>query len=455
MAKLSTSSIFIFLFYCGQSLLAAELDSPANHPISALSRSNDFIQKQTQFEARISSLESQYGSYDSTLLEPLQGLAVLFLETENLSAVQQMISRRLQIIRIQEGPASLSQLAIIAEAIENAIARHSWSEVTEYFETIQWLYFQDSTADSTALLTAMKATSDWHLTAVYLDKPNERMSHFVAYRAINRRLLPLIKSHYKGNDAAIVSWLYRQALEQRRVIDMLRSEDELGAAANEVIFRTELRPISSYSRQALDIMEHIRTAVESSQNLEAQAMAMIYHADFQTLHGFNGSVRLYRQAMEKLREAGISEERIEAFFFRPVVLPVNQIHLTIDRALSQQQTDGYSVSLSHNGSATDIHMGSFIAWNESVPTSRRPAATILASHAQTELNEIWMRFTINSIGKSRIVDITQAQPNTPKVRHNAIDAIKAMQFRPRFIDGKRKRVKDITMIYFYPPPNSR
>jgi len=166
--------------------------------------------------------------------------------------------------------------------------------------------------------------------------------------------------------------------------------------------------------------------------------------------------RTYRRAMDMLREAGISEERIEAFFARPVVLPVAQFHLSLDAAIAQQEYSGYRVEAStenETGPDDAIHLGDFIALNESLPFARRPESPELALPIATEPNAVVeLRFRIDSVGKSRSPRIEQSTPDLARVQRDAKDAIESMQFRPRFERGRWRAIRNVTMRYLYPPP---
>ena len=106
-------------------------------------------------------------------------------------------------------------------------------------------------------------------------------------------------------------------------------------ARDDILVRERRQP-GNYLREGLNIVKRIRKITEATGNAEAQAMAMIYDADFQMLLGLGTAAKLYRSAKEKLNEAGISEERVEAFFARPVVLPETQFYTSLDQALASQ-----------------------------------------------------------------------------------------------------------------------
>lgn len=418
---------------------------------SALATSIEFEQQRLQLTNQIESLQSEYGLYDYRQLEPLQDLTAVLIEAGEFEEAGNILNQHLQLLRTLEGPANLNQLSVVAESIRNDIRRQNWQPVTERFEFLRWLHGQNPDIETAALLGAMKDSSAWHLAAVYFDSPRNRVRHFSISREIQRDMLSIAESEFGSDSEALIPWLYDAALELTRVVAFLRSEDELGGAARQRIYGLEGRSQKSYLLQAYGIVKRIRKIADAGDNLETQAMAMIYVADFQMLRGLGTSVRVYRDAGEKLKQAGVNQNLIDDFFARPIVLPVNQFHRSIEEALAQQAEQGYRTEPGDENADELVHMGDFIAWNESLPFTRRPAMPALAAGAIEELNIVQLVFSINSRGKTLNAKAQEAEPDTARVKRDARDAAGDMLFRPRFVQGKRRRVEDVTMRYLYPP----
>lgn len=453
MGKLSLiSSIFSMALLPWQSSFAADSQlSEEALEKSAVAVSIEFEQRRLQFSDQIDSLQSEYGPYDYRLLEPLQGLSAFLIEAGNFVEAGELLNRQLQLLRTLEGPANLQQLPLVAESISNDIRMQNWQSVTDSFEFIQWLHGQNSVADIAARINAMSSASAWHLAAVYFDSPNNRVRHLLSSREIQGDILRLAEKEYGKESEVLIPWLYGAAVELYRVVAFLKSEDELGYAAKERIVSMEGRSQRSYLLEAYGIIKRIRRIIDAGDNLEAQAMSMIYVADFQMLRGLGIASKMYRNAGEKLAQAGIKQQQIDAFFARPVVLPVNQYHLSIDEALAQQTAQGYSIKPGAEGVDELVHIGDFIAWNESLPYARRPAMPELAAGAIEELSTVQVQFSLSSRGKTRNAKAQEAEPDTVRVRRDARDAIEDMQFRPRFVQGRWKRVEDVSIRYLYPP----
>ena len=431
------------------------------------------IRRQQQmelFNQQIAELESEFGPYDYRLQEPLRGITSLLVEAGDFEEVGSNLNRRLQLMHTSEGLYSLNQLPIIAEHITNDLRQQQWRSVTERFEYIHLIQTQND-VDSSTLINSLNDVRAWHLAAIYTDEPRRRIEHFLDSTEIQSNIISLAEKEFGEESEMLIPWLYEKAVEQHRVFAFLNSMDELGYDAARHISSREDRAAPSYLREGLQIVERIQDITETMNNPEAHAMAMLYVGDFQMLRReqttsrFGGRVasrrrgiagRTYRRAMDMLREAGISEERIEAFFARPVVLPVAQFHLSLDAAIAQQEYSGYRVEAStenETGPDDAIHLGDFIALNESLPFARRPEPPELALPIATEPNAVVeLRFRIDSVGKSRSPRIEQSTPDLARVQRDAKDAIESMQFRPRFERGRWRAIRNVTMRYLYPPP---
>jgi hypothetical protein len=419
----------------------------ANSPLQI---STQLIEQIESYSQQIESIESEAGPFDRAILEPLQGLTGVLIDANDLEGAQAIIQRRLQLIRISEGPNSLNQLPVIEELITINIRLGNWDDVTDNFEIIRLFYAQSPDFSTEDLLLAMSDVREWHLTAIYLDGIKARVNHFQDARQVLRQQLQLAEETYSENDPSLIPWLYKDAIEQYDVVVFLTSKDELGVEARDHIARAESRGTEDYLREALNTVQRIRRIIESLNNPEAEAMAMIYEADFQWLIGLGTAKRLYRNAMNKLREAGIAEERVSEFFSRPIVLPVSEYYMTLEEALTDQNGNGYRITQDEDGEEL-VHMGNFLAWNESINIARQPPIPVRAASVSTELNTVDVRFTVYSNGETRTPRAQAAQPDEVRIRRDAQDAIEDMRFRPRFYNGRWRTLRGVTMTYRYPP----
>lgn len=410
---------------------------------SSLELFNQIEQQKALFNQQIIALESEYGIYDQRLLEPLAGLTPLLVKAADFEEVGRVLDRRLQLLRIVEGPSTLNQLQVISEVITNDIRRRDWQSVSESFDTIRSIHIQNPDVETAILLNILNDVRNWHLSVLYIDELEMRELHINNFKKDLAEIIALADKEYGRESEQLIPWLYGIAIDQDRM--------------NRTSF-------------GIRTLQRIQNIVEAMGDPEAQAMAMLYVADFELLYQRNMNVQRvggpvasrrrggessYRKAMEMFRDAGIEEERIETFFARPVVLPVPEFHLSLEMALAKQSANGYSLnSNAENGEGTGstVHLGDFIAWDELTPFTRRPPLPELASALDTEFNTAQVRFTIDSIGKSKKRRAEYAEPDIEEVQRVAKNAIEHLQFRPAFVNRRWRQTRNVTLRYLYPSP---
>ncbi|MDP6415627.1 MAG: hypothetical protein QGG54_11485, partial [Gammaproteobacteria bacterium] len=312
---------------------------------SALETSTRLQQQIALFDEQIIALESEFGPFHQALLEPLQGLTDLHIEAGDFEEVSGLLNRRLQLLHTLEGPSTLNQITVLTELISNDIRLQRWGSVTDRFELIHLLHTQNPEVDATTRLASLEELRTWHQAAVYADEPRRRVTHFLESREIQKDIISRAEREFGENGVELIPWLYGYAVDQHRIKAFLSSTDELGHAARRDIARREARGQISYLREGFNVVERIQEIVETLDNPEAEAMAKLYVADFQLLmreysnSSFGGrvatrsrgnSASTYRDAMEMLQEAGIDQAKIDAFFQRPVVLPISEYYLSLD-----------------------------------------------------------------------------------------------------------------------------
>ncbi len=423
---------------------------------SALESSIRISQEIARHEESIAELESTFGPYDHRLLEPLQGLSDLLQEAGDFAAAENLLKRQLQLMHITQGPSTLAQTPIIVELIKSDLRRQDWQSITGRFEHLHLIHRQNRDVDTATLLNTLNDVRAWHLASLYVDAAENRSMHIARSREIQAQILSLAVTKYGRGQEQLIPWLYSFAVERYHVNGFLEAKGALTVPARYHVSRAA----------SLNLIERIARIVDSTGDLEARAMAMLYVADFQLLrrelkgNSIAGRVaptnrghagRTYRRAMEMLREAGVAQERIDAFFARPVALPVARFHSSLEDALAQQEQDGYSLASNRErADRGDVHMGDFIAANDALPFAQFSAMPELLSGLNTELNSVTLQFSIDSVGRSRNARAMVADSNSVAVRADAQTAIEKMQFRPCYVKGRWRRVRDVTMRYLSP-----
>ena len=449
--------IFEFLFciavICGVSWvqITVAADSSATDQQgkeSAADISNRVLAEISAIQIDIDRAQSSFGPFHAELLEPLQRMVSLQIGLENYQEVDRLLDRYLQINRINAGPSTLAQVPALVEQISNDIRQEDWQSINDRFQFITWLYAQHSNFDTVDLLSLLDEFAAWNLTAVYIDIPELRADHFMAYRAVLENALDFAEREYGDESTLLVPWLYRAALMEYRGITMQRTGDEL-----------RVGPGAGSLDDALLMIRRIRAIVNQYDNAEAKAMAMVYEADFIKLANelgrnkyYGSSDDLYRQAIAGFRAGGVAEEKISAFFKQPVILPMNRFYAFIDSATQEQKP----VDIQSKPGITldwDIEQAmEFTAWNESLPFARRPEKTSLFAGLSTELQSVLLQFSIDKHGDAKNADAIHSIPATAGPRAYARNAVDQFTFRPNPTASRwRSERRSVNLLYSYTP----
>ncbi len=458
----------------GACLYAAE--EPDDTPLtvnSALEESIRLRSEVDRYQAQIAGQELQYGPYDRSLVEALWGLNETLVQLQAFDEADANLGRLLMLLRTLDGPNSLAQVSVLREAIRNDISRRDWESVTQRFSYLQHLYSQVDGAPE-LLLEARDQLIRWHLAALYLDDPGKRVRHFTEAMELQRQNLSLATDTFGDESEAMIPWLYRSAVQKYQVYSILNASDELGldarrALIGDYLMNEGLKQVQRYvqspvagrgprdylsaelDRALLDglgLVQRIRNIVATGGDPEAEAMAIIYEADFQLLLERRSAARIYREAMDKLVDAGVSRSRVDQFFSRPAPLPEPAFHASLGEAVNAQNDRGVVPA----GVDSLAHLGRYEAWNESLAAARRPPLPDAATEAagQVAMSEFEIRFRLNSRGESRNRKIVASGVDNPRLRSEAIDALELIRFRPVFESRRPVSVDNLLITYSIP-----
>lgn len=425
--------------------------------VSPLRLSNQLIRQRDSLQQDLAILESMYGPYDSRLLESLGDLTSVELQLGDFTSAQEILERRLQIVRVEDGLESPSQIPFLEDAIRHDIRVGNWTSASNRFEAINRLMASNSEELSLERLLQAKALKDWYLHAILLDAPDLRESQGRRIGELQFRLMDDAETLFADDPLALVPWLYQDAIDEYRSVSVRRIRRFLGKAPaifiREKIFRTNEQSIAT----TFSNLKRIREIYADQGDLEGEAMAMIYLADFRLATSKGSAISLYRGAMDKLEEAGIPPQRINEFFSRPTTIPSAEFHQTLDAAFAAQSARGVSIESdqSPNNSVTGrIHLGTYYAWHPFMPGLERPPVPETARTIELEYETAVLNFSLNSRGQPRNIEFQESTAQEVKMKSPAVKGIQGIRFRPQFINRRWQSMEDVTITYHYPRPAS-
>jgi hypothetical protein len=405
---------------------------------SALNVTNRINDEITALREQLSALESEYGSYHQALLAPLRDLTSLQVELGNLDDAVRLLNRRLQIRRVIYSPTNLSQLDSIFELISIEIRQQNWQSVTALYEFVEWLAINNPNSEAEQRLNLLKRVSSWRIAAIYLDINDNREEHLLQLEEIVDRIVSLARVEYGDNSPLLAPWLYLKAKERLLRHSYRRFPNgESGRLG-----------VVNFTHQAYLLVKEIREIIEATGDPEAQAMAMVFEADFLKFYTSDvWSDRLYREARQKFLELGIPEQKVSGFFDAPTIIPMRQLHLSIASAMTEQQPIVREIEFDDK-SAQTVNIIYFLALEESHPFLPRPEMPDEIANAEENLNSVLIQIDIPSYLNE--IAVLNSIPDALHVRSHARFAASQLVFRPIPSGRWRQAKRTVTVLYRYP-----
>ena len=447
---------------------ACPLSAAEDNPLLRLS--NERLEALQTYQTQLDDLESEYGPYHQSLLEPLNSMIALYREQGSLERVAEVQSRQLQVVRTVFGFEHPDVVPVLQSMISNQLLMREWEQVSDQLEHIRHLYASNKNDDPEILLQAIDEQAFWYLSRSYLDEKNRRVRSFFEARTLYRELTDLAEESYPDDSSELIPWLYKQAISKFQLVQFLNASEGVDSAAISRLVledgpsRLQYRGASSggigssvipvieanslvgeyYLREGRNLVARIQDILETQNELEAQAMARIYRSDFQLLMGQGIAIRGYREAQEMLLEAGISQQKIDTYFERPVVIPVEKLFGSIDEAIAYQEGNAKQFQ---NPAEDEIHLGLFTAWSEALGSTAKPFGDNPLLNIEIVSDEVDLSFSVSSRGDVSSVKILDSSTGRRSVERKARKAARDIQFRPAIVDGKGIRVRNARIRY--------
>jgi len=434
---------------------------------SAFDDSATITSERSNYESQLADLESQFGPYHRSLLEPLQSLVAIEQEQGNYVRVAELQSRQLQVMRTVLGFRHPDLIPLVDEIIANEIRLENWEGVSEQLDHKRYLVTSDTENSTKQLLNVVEQQAFWHLERVQLDARENRARNFMMARDYYEELVDLAEAEYGEDTLEMVPWLYKFAMSEYRLVELLNADDGVSADTIERLIQKEgigklqastrgrvqintwginnYIPVvegdallgEAYLRDSLNSVRDIGKMFEEAEDLEAQAMTEIYEADFMRIMGRGSALQKYRDAQEKLLQAGVAAEKIERFFNQPAFIPVPQLFIRLDDAIAFQEQGRVGIDTYRSG---QVHLGQLAAWQEGLPSVPEPTAVAGVLEVELEHSHVDATLSISSSGAISSVKVVTALPDDRAVKNEAVRAIREIRVRPALFEGKAKRL---------------
>ncbi|MFT7470994.1 MAG: hypothetical protein ACI8XU_000887 [Kiritimatiellia bacterium] len=465
---ISRLALFVLLCFGGFLSQAAE-DSPLIG--SALGNAEQLAAYRLQIE----DLEFEFGPYHPNLIEPLESMIALLNENEDYERVVQLQSRQLQVMRTELGFEHPDLVPLLQSIMTTQLALGNWEEISDQLEHIRHLRATVDGENAEILLGAIQDQIDWLFSRITIEDRREQVRNFFEIRDLYEEIEDIAEDSYGEESLEAAPWLYKVAHNEYHLVRFLNASKGLGSESvdqlvrREGTFRLESqnrfglssssffgnssttpvidrgRPIGDgYLRDSYSMVKKIEGVVEENSDLEAQAMMKIYRSDFQLLSDRGTGVRGYRDARDMLLEAGIAEEEVHWFFERPMVIPMETLHLNFADALAELRERIEPIA---SVKEQEIHLGIFTSWTEALRSTPMPQSKNLFWQLDHPFKYADISFSVSSRGRASSVDVLATSPVELDSKRSISRSVRDIHFRPALIDNKTRRVKDVRMRY--------
>ena len=297
-------------------------------------------------ELALRQLELEHGRYGYQLLEPLEQLARQQLAVSRYSDAAAVIDRAIQISRINAGLYTPEQYDLVQFSIEIALLRKDWDAFDQQIAHYSYLIGSRYQGDARERLSRMLWLAEIHVRSAVNNIEERVAQHLIQATRINETAV-----RYAQHTDQAETLLYAQALHSLSEKYFLESRAIFGSGEigyklrqygpNGGQIHRRGAAVSKRYRAGLDKLQMLRQLFLESDKFgpEAVAMAELYIADWHAVFDADADLgRHYRQSMESLLTAGVSQARLDQFFARPAVLPRPRLHLDLDAALTLANT---------------------------------------------------------------------------------------------------------------------
>lgn len=326
----------------------------------------------------VNSLESYTNHHDPRLAEPLLQLADKLIAAGEFAEAHETIDRGMQIVRINEGLYTRSQLPFLKKKIENYTRWSDWDSARDQMQHLFWLYRTKSRVIDRVLIDDLQALSAMHLRGVTEDLEEYQSYHLRRAVSANWMALAAGEALWGKDDQRLAPVIYNlvthyhlQAAAVERGGRVAYELRQIAPGSDWVRERADAQRFFYYT--GLRLLRQLRAIYEAADppNPEGLAMSDLYLADWQVMFSRNSEALVsYKQAWQGLQSAAIDPALIQAFFNQPSLLPEPEFHDSLAAAMAARSRDKQQPMLLASSSAAETLY--FNEWSAAFPYVRAP-----------------------------------------------------------------------------------
>lgn len=377
-------------------LLAASTgaDEPVQAEIDESARQDKSI---ADYLYQIARQEKTHGAFDSQLGEQLLGLGLLYRNMGQNDKASEILSRSLQIKRVNEGLQTMAQVPTLEALIDVNAAAGNWKELDANYQLLLWVHQRNHEPGDPEMLAIYNRVGKWKLRVL-----DDNLLEDVTERTVSdlsdmyESMLMVMEKLYGEKDPRLVEPLRIRAMTGYQLARMtlatpLNNFEGTGGTAVrfQVVCREKITAwgvqricsnvavdnpeyyTSKQAEQTNTIMMYVYQAGKALRqiaeiqnfNLSAsnydRARAFVDLGDWYFINTKRtAAFKAYKSAFEFLQMNGSKPGDIALLFGNPVLLPV--MNIDTGKTASRQEDDKTYVTLSFDvtvrGRARNIHV---------------------------------------------------------------------------------------------------
>ena len=394
-------------------------------------------------------------NYQQTLAEEMLADGRILLEQRSFADAERVFFDALQVVKINNGVTSTLQLPVLKLLIESLLPQGKWEAIQQYLSYFDWLNTELYRTNVADFLAGTEVLSSLYLQAS-ADITNPSGAHYlVASKNLYWNAVSAIEGVYGRQSNELTPWLYRLVLSHfyqsslldRRGLTSYDYKTDEPAIVNGWSLSKNESLEKSYNIGS-ELLRRIRDIEFAQGNHEAQAIAWLYMADWETTFD-NGAKALefYEKAHQLLLDSGATQSTIDALFAQTTVLPEPSFKPSLAELITQPA--GLS------------SVKQFTAWSENYPAAQIPAAISNSSITGLGLIQAKVSFDYNQASagefdnngvnrnlfvKSNITLIAISE-DIEAAKTKALNDVSLLHLRPKLISGELVPSKGITVDY--------
>jgi len=411
------------------------------------------------------SLETPTNHLDPRLSEPLFQMADDLMRLGNYGEAHAALDRAMQVVRINEGLYTRSQIPLVRKKIENFAMSRNWDAARNQLDHLLWLHRTKSEQLDRQLIDDFEALSALHLRGVAEDSYDYQSFHLRRAASSSWLALSVAESLWGKHDERLAPVIYNLIHQYHLHATAVQRGGRVAYELRQVTpgsdwVRERVEAVRLYyltGNQLLGQLQEIYRQAEPA-NREALAMAKLYMADWQVMFSRNtDALESYQLAYQGLEEAGVDSALMDAYFSQPTLLPVTEFHPTLSEAMTARAQESHRPVQLASVAAETLY---FNEWSAAFPYVQQPAE--FGNGSSPDSNFALFSFNIAGVTEisswldgreekevASIQEATIVEPQSPTEdeQEQLLKRLDRLRFRPSLEAGGIPRESNATLVY--------